>query len=42
MRHFSKLVKTLQVACIESISLQVQCTERGNMSVKDCAKNGAR
>ena len=37
MRHFSKLVITLQVACIASISVQFQTKERGNMSVKDRA-----
>ena len=40
MRHFSKLVITLQVACIASTSVQFQSKERGNMSVKDRAKNG--
>lgn len=38
MRHFSKLVITLQVACIASTSVQFQSKERGNMSVKYCAK----
>ena len=42
MRHFSKLVITLQVACIASTSVQFQSKERGNMSVKDRAKNGSR
>ena len=37
MRHFSKLVITLQVAYIASTSVQFQSKERGNMSR---AKNG--
>ena len=38
MRHFSKLVITLQVACIASTYVQFQSKEGGNMSVKYCAK----
>ena len=41
MRHFSKLVITLQVACIASTSVQFQSKERGNMSIKYRTKNGS-
>ena len=43
MRPFSKLVITLQVACITSTSVQFQSKERGNMHEGQIPrKNGSR